>query len=163
MSLTKLTANLNMHQSKPDKPVDIAEQLKKDFDQPVNDIKEYINDTLTEDLDSALSSKANSSDVYTKTETNTLLQTKADSDIIKTEEIMIGIATQTTGGGFVNEFNLPDGYKVLTASVVNINTPKIVASISGIDNSNHYVHVTTLGETGGYEVTVTVRMIYIKE
>lgn len=86
MSLTKLTANLNMHQSKPDKPVDIAEQLKKDFDQPVNDIKEYINDTLTEDLDSALStinttlsSKANSSDVYTKTEIDTLLEAKANS------------------------------------------------------------------------------------
>lgn len=163
MSLTKLTANLNVHQNKPDKPVDTAEKLKQDFDRPVNDIKTYINNTLTSEVDTALGTKANSSEVYTKTETNTLLETKADSDIIKTEEIMIRIVTQTTGGGFLNEFNLPDGYKVLTASVVNINTPKIVASISGIDNSNHYVHVTTLGETGGYEVTVTVRMIYIKE
>lgn len=52
MSLTKLTANLNMHQSKPDKPVDTATKLKQDFDQPVNDIKDYINNTLTSEIDS---------------------------------------------------------------------------------------------------------------
>jgi hypothetical protein len=63
MSLTKLTANLNIHQSKPDKPVDTAEQLKKDFDKPVNDIKEYINDTLTSEVDTELGTKANTTDV----------------------------------------------------------------------------------------------------
>lgn len=55
MSLTKLTENLNMHQSKPDKPVDTAQKLKEDFDKPVNDIKTYINDTLTSEIDTIVS------------------------------------------------------------------------------------------------------------
>jgi len=51
MSLTKLTANLNAHQNKPDKPSDTAEKLKQDFDKPVNDIKDYINNILTSEID----------------------------------------------------------------------------------------------------------------
>lgn len=59
MSLTKLTANLNMHQSKPDKPVDTASKLKEDFDKPVNDIKSYINESLISELDTLLTSLQN--------------------------------------------------------------------------------------------------------
>lgn len=59
MSLTKLTENLNMHQSKPDKPSDTASKLKEDFDKPVNDIKSYINESLTSELDTLLTSLQN--------------------------------------------------------------------------------------------------------
>jgi len=86
MGLRKLLENLNIIQALPDKPTNTATELKQQFDLSGNKIKTYINETLTEDLDSALStinttlsSKANSSDVYTKTATDALLQTKADS------------------------------------------------------------------------------------
>lgn len=86
MGLRKLLENLNIIQALPDKPTNTATELKQQFDLSGNKIKTYINETLTEDLDSALStinttlsSKANSSDVYTKTEIDTLLEAKANS------------------------------------------------------------------------------------
>ena len=51
MSLTKLTTNLNNISSLPDKPSMEADELKKQFDQAGNDIKDYINNTLTEEVD----------------------------------------------------------------------------------------------------------------
>jgi hypothetical protein len=53
MSLTKLTANLSNHQSLPDEPdnaVYTPEDLKLLFDKAPNDIKDYINNVLTEEL-----------------------------------------------------------------------------------------------------------------
>ena len=51
MSLTKLTENLNNVSSLPDKPSLQADELKAEFDKAGNSIKEYINSTLTEELD----------------------------------------------------------------------------------------------------------------
>lgn len=89
MSLTKLTENLNIHQSLPDKPAQTSTELKELFDRAGNIIKQYINNTLTSEVDSNLNTKANSSEVsvslerkadkedtYTKTEINTMLDQK---------------------------------------------------------------------------------------
>lgn len=54
MALTQLTENLNVHQSLPDKPALTAEELKKEFDKAANSIKEYLNTTLTKELDKIL-------------------------------------------------------------------------------------------------------------
>lgn len=46
MALTKLTENLNVHQSLPDKPALSADELKIKFDEASNKIKDYLNETL---------------------------------------------------------------------------------------------------------------------
>lgn len=51
MSLTKFLKDIRYHQSNEDKPVMTAQQLKELFDQAGIDIKEYINETLTNELD----------------------------------------------------------------------------------------------------------------
>lgn len=61
MSLTKLTADLNIIQALDDEPNDVggltAAQLKAKFDQAGGAIKTYLNGTLTPELDTALAGK----------------------------------------------------------------------------------------------------------
>lgn len=56
MSLSKLTENMNNVQGLADKPVEAPEILKQVFDKAGNDIKSYINDTLTTQIDALISS-----------------------------------------------------------------------------------------------------------
>lgn len=56
MALTKLTENLNVHQSLPDKPALSATELKQAFDSAANAIKTYLNETLTDELDTIITS-----------------------------------------------------------------------------------------------------------
>lgn len=50
MSLTKLNENLNNISNLPDKPSMQADELKSTFDKAGNTIKDYINETLTEEV-----------------------------------------------------------------------------------------------------------------
>lgn len=50
MNLTKLTADLNAHQNLPAQPSMSSNELKAAWDKPVDDIKTYINSTLTEEI-----------------------------------------------------------------------------------------------------------------
>lgn len=79
MSLTKFNGETNNIQSLPDKPTQTATQLKTLFDKAGADIKTYINNTLTTEVDTALGTKANNSNVYSKAEADTLLGEKANS------------------------------------------------------------------------------------
>lgn len=60
MALTKLTANVNNIQALSDKPNEIdgltSAELKAKFDKAGADIKAYINEVLTEELDAAIPS-----------------------------------------------------------------------------------------------------------
>lgn len=56
MTLTELTANLNIHQSLPDKPALTADELKEEFDKAGNLIKEYLNGTLISELNGIITS-----------------------------------------------------------------------------------------------------------
>lgn len=62
MALTKLTTDLNIIQALVDEPNDVggltAAQLKAKFDEGTNDIKTYMNNTLTSEIDSTLATKA---------------------------------------------------------------------------------------------------------
>lgn len=59
MALSKLTANLNTHQSQPDQPSLTSEELKQLWDEAPNAIKDYINTILTVELDSLIEAKVN--------------------------------------------------------------------------------------------------------
>lgn len=54
MNLPKLTENLNIHQSLPDKPTLTTEELKIAFDSAGNIIKDYLNDILTSAIDTGV-------------------------------------------------------------------------------------------------------------
>ena len=70
MALTKLTTNLNNIQALHDRPnvTDglTSDELKEKFDKAGNDIKSYINNTLTEEIDDL------TADNYSKSEIDTM-------------------------------------------------------------------------------------------
>ena len=55
MALSKFNKNINYHQSQPDKPTLSPSELKRLFDQAGVDIKQYLNEVLTEEADINLS------------------------------------------------------------------------------------------------------------
>lgn len=50
VNLTKFTKNVSVHQSIPDQPTMSASELKTAWDTPANDIKDYLNNTLTDEV-----------------------------------------------------------------------------------------------------------------
>ena len=83
MALTKLTTNLNNIQALHDKPNTAdgltADQLKAKFDKAGNDIKTYINETLTEELDATIG------DTYTTTEIDAMFSGLGNTYYNKTQ------------------------------------------------------------------------------
>ena len=69
MALTKFTANVNNIQALSDRPNEIdgltSAELKERFDRAGADIKEYLNDTLTTEVDTALASIPISTNIVT--------------------------------------------------------------------------------------------------
>lgn len=69
MALTKFTANVNNIQALSDRPNEIdgltSAELKERFDRAGADIKEYLNDTLTTEVDTALASIPSSTNIVT--------------------------------------------------------------------------------------------------
>ena len=62
MTLTEFSKNINYIQTLPDQPTETAEELKQKFDQAGNDIKNFLNETLTKEIDELIS-KLNSSKI----------------------------------------------------------------------------------------------------
>lgn len=60
MSLSKFNEAVNNISALPDKPTLTASELKAKFDKVGSDLKDYINDTLTEELDTTLATKVTS-------------------------------------------------------------------------------------------------------
>lgn len=83
MALTKLTTNLNNIQALHDRPnvTDglTADELKERFDRAGNDIKTYINNTLTEEIDNL------TSDNYSKDEIDAMFGGLSDTYYNKTQ------------------------------------------------------------------------------
>lgn len=73
MALTKCTTIVNNIQSLADKPTSAdgltTATFKAKFDQTGSDLKDYINNTLTDELDTELAAKYDSGDVGTSSET----------------------------------------------------------------------------------------------
>lgn len=64
MALTKLSADVNNIQNLADRPTETPAQIKAAFDKAGADIKEYINNTLTEEADSTFATKQEVADIY---------------------------------------------------------------------------------------------------
>lgn len=105
MALTKLTTNLNNIQALHDRPNTsdglTADQLKEKFDKAGNDIKSYINNTLTEEIDGLTTNN------YSKTEIDNMFsglsstyynKTQIDSTVA-TLQPKITYGTGTPSGG----------------------------------------------------------------
>lgn len=129
MSLTKFNGETNNIQSLPDKPTQTASQLKTLFDKTGADLKTYINETLTTELDTTLGTKANSSNVYTKTdvynkeesysktETDTLLGTKADSSNVYTKTEVNTLLGNKANTSSLSSYKLKGDFSVMTGTV----------------------------------------------
>ena len=108
MSLTKLTTDLENIQALSDKPNEIegltADELKAKFDKAGNDIKTYINDTLTTETDTALglklaaATKASGADVIAGTEDTKYVTAKAIADAGVNTRIKSKIISLTRNG-----------------------------------------------------------------
>lgn len=105
MALTKLTTNLNNIQALHDRPNTsdglTADQLKERFDRAGNDIKSYINNTLTEEIDSLTSdnySKSDIDDMFSGLSTTYYNKTQVDN-IAATLQPKITYGTATPSGG----------------------------------------------------------------
>lgn len=102
MALTKLTTNLNNIQSLHDRPNSAdgltSDQLKAKFDQAGNDIKAYINNTLTAELDNALIENYSKTEIDAKfLEMSNRYYTKEEIDNNKQKKITYGTSDPTGG------------------------------------------------------------------
>ena len=103
MSLTKLETNLNIIKSLPNKPTLEADELKKKFDEASNLIKEYINDTLLEEIEKSIKdSKIKIEDSLTSDDTNKALSAKQGKELKeitdkKQNKILVGTDLPTGG------------------------------------------------------------------
>lgn len=72
MALTKLTANVNNIQALSDRPNELdgltSAELKERFDKAGSDIKSYLNETLTEELDTVIATIPDTSTLVTTTD-----------------------------------------------------------------------------------------------
>lgn len=114
MALTELTANLNVHQSNPDKPAMSATELKRNFDSAPNSIKEYINETLLPELNTIItnlqngSTSVNQAITSLQTTVNSLSTTMAGLKSGATTKITIGSSVPSTlenGEVYLQYFN----------------------------------------------------------
>ena len=96
MSLTKLTENLNNVSSLPDKPSLQAEELKALFDMAGNTIKLYLNEVLTQEIDTIITEITNSI-TGNKTELTTKITDIENS--IKNKQNTIKKGTSAPTGG----------------------------------------------------------------
>lgn len=163
MALTKLTDNLNVIQSLADKPTETASELKEAFDTAGNAIKDYINDTLTTEVDSALSSvnsaldtKASSSSVYSKTDVNALLDDKVDSTDVYVKDdfaILTGSfsVTGTTEVSGTAEISYPSGFSASNCVVVACECTSLGQSTYISNYPYFYVEKSFLSLLGRYK------------
>lgn len=105
MALTKLTTNLNNIQALHDRPnvTDglTADELKERFDKAGNDIKTYINNTLTAELDTEIASTYSSAEIDTKFSnlSNTYYNKTQINNTVATLQPKITYGTGTPTGG----------------------------------------------------------------
>lgn len=96
MSLTKLTENLNNVSNLSDKPSLQADELKAVFDKAGNTIKDYINETLTEDINKEL--KKNKAETQALIDTIYRYEITLNNDIAENTDYVIP-TTYIVGSG----------------------------------------------------------------
>lgn len=111
MSLTKLTENLNIISSLPEKPTLTPSALQAVFDEAGNAIKDYLNNTLTGEVESLINTtvqanKTTVENVLTSTSTTNALssaQGKVLKDLVdgldSSKQNAISIGTSEPSGG----------------------------------------------------------------
>ena len=131
MSLPKFNGDTNNIQGLADKPTQSASQLKALFDKIGTDIKTYINEILTTEIDTALGTKANSSGVYTKEQVDSKVAEVNDKFYVYTSE---KVTSGNYGPGI--EERLPDGWTPANCIVLSIEIGH--GDYDSADNPNIY-------------------------
>lgn len=122
MSLTKFTGATNNIQGLADKPTETAEELKELFDKTGDDLKTYINETLTEEIDTELSSKANSNNVYTKNDVYTKNEVDEEVTNCKTKGDFVAVRAEFSYGGGDDSVtvDLPTGFTAENCVIISV-------------------------------------------
>lgn len=125
MSLTKFNGATNNIRGLADKPTQSALQLKTLFDKTGDDLKTYINETLTTEIDAELGTKANSSSVYTKEQ--------ADEKYKSNGDIVVVSANFTAFGGRDDaSVDFPAGFNAENCIVIGVCGKNVGGAITTI-------------------------------
>ena len=131
MSLTKFSGATNNIRGLADKPTQSALQLKTLFDKTGDDLKTYINETLTTEIDAALGTKADATQTDTKISSEFQYQDVAVLCPGTTTSSPLSIGDQS--------FTIPTGYELFTASIIGISQPIGTASILSLSSNRVFV------------------------
>lgn len=121
MALTKTTIATNNIQALSDKPNEVegltADQLKKKFDDFGIDLKEYINETLTEEIDTVVETKASKTswESVTATLTYASWDSTVSTGVVNTSSDL----SSFIGEGFKIKFTQDGGVKYAICTVPN--------------------------------------------
>lgn len=146
MSLTKFNENVNNHQSLPDQPSQTAAQLKTLFDKAANDIKTYINSTLTTEIDTAVQgltdNKVNKTDIVNDlttggaTKVASAEMAKSLKGLIDTANTNINTKLPKSGGTMTGDINYGNGKGIYWKENGYGDKFKLVPDFTGADDSN---------------------------
>ena len=155
MALTKLTANLNNIQALSDRPNATdgltADELKERFDKAGNDIKSYINGTLTTEVDTLVGNFYTKSQIdsnyYTKTQSDTNYYTKTQSDNNYYTKAQIN----STLGNYYTKTESNNNYYTKTQSDNNYYTKAQINTTLG----SYYTKTQVDSALGNYQKKIT--------
>lgn len=143
MALTKLTTDLNNVQALEDEPNDVggltAAQVKAVFDQAGNEIKTYINDVLTTEIDilPATSISVNAIPTLAGVDVQTVLESvKGRIDTIVTTSANAEVAAAHTGADLIVYTSLAQRLDTLDATDVLKADALALTSLNGIVSYN---------------------------
>lgn len=141
INLTKLTTDLNAHQNLPAQPSLSSNELKQAWDKPVNDIKTYLNNILTEEVEAQVDSEISSQ-----------VSSAVESAVEDIEGDLTALDTRLTG----DETNIGNNASAITSlqgSVTSLGT-----RVSNLETGSGGTHTSSAASitngTKDYEDTV---------
>lgn len=159
INLTKLTTDLNAHQNLDNQPSLSASELKQAWDKPVNDIKTYINSTLTEEISSKVGSDIAAAVTETKSYTDTQIGAiDFDAEDIDYDNSVSGMtATNVQAGIDELRSNISSVNSSLTSVTTRVSN---LENGSGIIKKNNIVTISN-GTTDYQEAIIQNGLIHL--
>lgn len=141
INLTKLTTDLNAHQNLADQPALTANELKVAWDKPANDIKAYINNILTDEVEDGYATTLTEAKNYAKDYTDTQIGgISQDADDITYDNTISGLQADDVQSAI-------DEVKAITATNASAISTLETSLLGWIHTQQFSVTVTQNGYT----------------
>ncbi len=163
MSLTKLTENLNIISSLPDRPTETSEELKSKFDKAGNIIKEYIDEVLTVEIEKLIMNTVNASKTIVE---NVLTSESAVNALSAGQGNVLNELINNVKTGLESKINGTTLYENSTGTTENITLNKDKSNFSIIkicgyfkreDVVSKFCRDFIIDEMNNYEISGVVR------